>query len=127
MRREIRLRRGSDFERVRANRRSWAHPLLIFSLRPRGESAPSRIGIIVGRRVGNAVVRNRVKRRIREAARALYPEFRAGYDIVLIARTAAAKASEPELAGALASLLDRARLRIVPVEPMPSSSSFESS
>ena len=121
-----RLTTNDDFTRVRRQGRAVPHPLVLVTWMSTG--APiTRFGFSVSKRVGNAVVRNRVKRRIREAARALYPEFRAGYDIVLIARTAAAKASEPELAGALASLLDRARLRIVPVEPMPSSSSFESS
>ena len=115
MRREIRLRRGTDFERVRANHRSWAHPLLIFSTVSRGDAAPTRIGIIVGKRVGNAVVRNRVKRRIREAGRAMYSKILSGADIVLIARPAAAGASANDLQEAVQSLLGRARLWTTPL------------
>lgn len=56
-------------------------------------------------------MRNRVKRRIREVARALYPEILPGHDIVLIARPPAAKASYSDLATALIWLADRAGLR----------------
>jgi ribonuclease P protein component len=72
------------------------------------------VGIIVGRRVGKATIRNRVKRRIREVVRAAYPRLRPGYDVVLIARPAAVEASVPNLAAAFAALLERARLRKPP-------------
>jgi ribonuclease P protein component len=119
MRREIRLRRGADFERVRANRRSWSHPLLICTIGVHDDDGLSRIGIIVGRRVGKAVTRNRVKRRIREAGRAIYPDIIPGHDIVLIARPAAAAATALELQEAVASLLARARLRRAPTGAPP--------
>ena len=107
MRREQRLRRGVDFERVRANRKSWAHPLLVCYERFRDDSEPTRVGIVVGKRVGNAAGRNRVKRRIREAARAIYPQLDSGYDLIVIARQPAAPASLAEIAAALSSLLPR--------------------
>jgi len=107
MRREQRLRRGVDFERVRANRKSWAHPLIVCYERVRSEPGPTRVGIVVGRRVGNAAVRNRVKRRIREAARSIYPQLDSGYDLIVIARQPAAAASLAELGDALRSVLPR--------------------
>jgi ribonuclease P protein component len=110
MRREYRLRRTADFERVRANRSSWAQPLLVCSRIARGDSEPTRVGIVVGRRVGKATVRNRVKRRIREAARMLHPRLQPGNDVVFIARPAAAAASLADLAKAVESLVGRARL-----------------
>jgi ribonuclease P protein component len=110
MRREYRLRRSADFDRVRANRSSWAHPLLVCSRRPRGDPDPTRVGIVVGRRVGKAIVRNRVKRRIREAARLLHPRLQPGNDVVFIARPGAADASFEEIARVVELLIGRARL-----------------
>jgi len=107
MRREQRLRRGVDFERVRANRKSWAHPLLVCYERSRGDTDSTRLGIVVGRRVGKAATRNRVKRRIREAARALYPQLLTGHDLIVIARQPSASATLADLSVALESVLAR--------------------
>ena len=120
MRREFRLTRGADFERVRASQKRWAHPLLVCSAAPREDNDPARVGIVVGRRVGNAVTRNRVKRRIREIVRASHPQLPPGYDLVVIARPSTAGASFAELAGAFESLLARARLGAAPAVPRPS-------
>lgn len=54
--------------------------------------APARLGITVSRRVGGAVVRNRVKRLLRESFRRIKGRFPAGAELVVIARTAAAHA-----------------------------------
>ena len=110
MRREYRLRRTADFDRVRANRSSWAHPLLVCSRLSRGDLDPTRVGIVVGRRVGNAVARNRVKRRIREVARLVHQRLQPGNDVVFIARPSAAQASFDEIAKAVETLVGRARL-----------------
>lgn len=107
MQRAYRLRRGTDFDRVRASRRSWAHPLLICYASPADGIGLPRIGIAVGRHVGNAVVRNQVKRRIREAVRSFYGKIQPGVDLVLIARPAASKAAYADLARAVDSLIER--------------------
>lgn len=129
MRREQRLRRGVDFERVRANRRSWAHPLLVCYERFRHEADPTRVGIVVGRRVGKAATRNRVKRLIREAVRALYPQLLSGYDLIVIARQPAGSASLADLTAALKSILPRTGagkdLR-VPMPPSAATTSAQS-
>jgi len=58
----------------------------------RGDDAPSRLGFVVGRRLGTHVARNRVKRRLRAAARALWAQLPHGYDLVCVARSPAATA-----------------------------------
>lgn len=68
----------------------------------------TRCGFSVGKKVGKAVVRNRVKRRLREIAR--LSSIKPGWDIVLIARPGAAAASYADLDRATADLLGRARL-----------------
>jgi ribonuclease P protein component len=74
------------------------------------EGGPTRAGFVVGRRTGKAVVRNRVKRRLREAVRALYSRLAPGTDLVWIARPPSATADYATLAGAVEHLLRRARL-----------------
>lgn len=83
--------------------------MLAVRVLPNGR-AESRYGFAIGKRVGNAVVRNRVKRRLREAVRALAPG--GGWDVVIIARPAATAVDLAGLRGALASLLRRAHVPI---------------
>lgn len=108
MKRAQRLRRARDFDSVYSSGRSWSNPLLAIRVTP-GAGAVSRFGFAVGKRVGNAVARNRVKRRLRAATRAMRPV--GGWDVVIVARPAAADADFDQLGGALRSLFGRARLR----------------
>lgn len=109
MQRAYRLRRPAEFQRVRAGKRSWGHPLLVLYLAP-NDGQPTRVGISVGKRVGNAVVRNRVKRRVREAVRLRHAELAPGHDLVFIARAPAAAADWSTLRAATEDLLRRARV-----------------
>jgi len=106
--RDQRLRASRDFQRVYRGGRSWAHPLLILHVRqqPQGQ----RVGISVSKKLGCAVRRNRVRRRIRELARLLLPEWRLGFDAVVVARNQAADAPFEALGDALRELARRARL-----------------
>lgn len=72
----------------------------------------SRFAYAIPRRVGNAVVRNRVRRRLREALRSL--PLRPGFDVVVTARPEAAAAGFQALRSELALLLRRARLLDAP-------------
>lgn len=105
--RDLRLRERSAFHRVYAEGRSWGHPLLILHTLPQPEGA-RRVGFSVSRKVGGAVERNRVRRRLREAVRALVPRLRRGADFVFVARNDSRQATFDELSGALAELLSRA-------------------
>jgi ribonuclease P protein component len=116
VRKENRLASEADFRRARSEGRSWAHPLLGLHARPSGEPR-FRAGIAVGKRVGGAVQRNRVKRRVREILRARLAELTPGWDIVISARPPAAAASFAELSAAIDQLLGRARLRSPPPPP----------
>jgi ribonuclease P protein component len=62
-------------------------PGLVMQLMPRADDAPFRVGFTVTKKVGNAVVRNRTKRRLREAVRlALDSDANRGFDMVVIGR-----------------------------------------
>lgn len=103
------LKTSQDFQRVRREGRSWAHPLVVLIACPNGQ-AESRAGITAGKTVGNAVARNRAKRRLRAAARLAEAQIRPGWDVVLIARPPLVKAKWLEVTEALAQLLRRAKL-----------------
>jgi len=109
MKRAQRLRKAADFQRVRARRRSWAHPLLVLYA-AENDTQQGRVGIVAGRWVGNAVVRNRVKRRVSAAVRERFAAITPGYDLVWVARAGLATASYATVADVVAQLLRRARL-----------------
>lgn len=103
-----RLRNNADFRAVYSNGRSWHSPLGSLRVRPAEAGAPSRVGFSVGKRVGNAVVRNRLKRRLREIVRR--HQLRSGCDFVITGRAAAATAEFDLLAATVADLMRRAQL-----------------
>ena len=84
-----RLTRRAEFLRVAASgRRTAVHGLVLQAL-PRDDGGAARLGFTVTKRVGNAVVRNRTRRRLKEAARLLLRDRPvAGVDLVLIGREA---------------------------------------
>jgi ribonuclease P protein component len=87
-----RLLKRPDFLRVAANRNKWAAAGLIMQAAPmpvadQPINADARLGFTVSKKVGNAVQRNRAKRRLRAAAQAVMPSLAApGFDYVLIGR-----------------------------------------
>lgn len=86
MRRQLRLRRRGDFARLRQVGQSVHHTWFVLS-RTANQLEHNRYGVIVSKRVGNAVRRNRLRRQLREVLRLLHPSLCQGFDIVLIART----------------------------------------
>jgi ribonuclease P protein component len=113
--RDQRLRANRDFQQVYRSGKSWAHPLLVAHVLPQPEGR--RAGISVSKKLGKAVRRNRVRRRLRELLRAALPEWKTGFDLVIVARAAAAEAEFPALGEALQELARRARLLREPEDP----------
>lgn len=82
-----RLKRRAEFLRVAAAGRKAARPGLVLQARARGDDLPARLGFTVTKKVGNAIVRNRTRRRLKEAARLLLrDQAPRGVDLVLIGR-----------------------------------------
>jgi ribonuclease P protein component len=82
-----RLSRSAEFERVYRHGRSHANRYLVLYAFPREGNSESRLGVSVSRKVGGAVVRNRVKRLLREAFRARDDHVAPGRDVVVVARS----------------------------------------
>jgi ribonuclease P protein component len=105
-----RLRRAAEFRHVRERAgRGLAHPLLVLYVVP-NDLGRTRVGITVSGRVGTAVVRNRARRRLREALRQRLARIEVGRDLVVVARPAIASASWAAIGQALDEVLRRARL-----------------
>lgn len=104
--RTIKSRR--DFERVFHQGRSYRHPLMrmtVCSVEHEGD--PARVAFVAAKRLGCAVVRNRSKRVLREAARACGLP-RPGYELILFATPRTRTSSPSEMQAALRSLSARA-------------------
>lgn len=99
----LRLRRPRDFETVRLEGKRASGKFLALSYRP-NSFGHNRYGFVVSKKVGKAVVRNKVKRRLRAAIRARMSNYATGYDVILIARTPAARATYHDLVAALKPL-----------------------
>ncbi len=105
MRKHLRLRRRKDFDAVFQKGHILANRLLVFRSLP-NQLPHNRYGFITSKRLGKAVVRNRVRRRLREGVYT-FPT-RAGWDVVISARAPAAQADFHKLKAAVANLFARA-------------------
>ena len=83
---------------------------MLVIVRPRADepAAPTRFAVAAGKRLGGAVLRNRIKRRLREAIRQVYPQLATGYDVIVIARAPMIEAEVVQIAAALGEVLRRA-------------------
>src|SRR5262245_4176761 len=98
------LRSAAAFRQVQSHSRSRAHPLLLVRYR-RNDLERTRYGISTGRKLGSAVVRNSVRRRLRSVLRELDPLMARGWDVLIVARADAANAQQSDLHAALRQLL----------------------
>jgi ribonuclease P protein component len=104
-----RLTRRAEFLRVAARGRKVPVPGLVLQALAREDAGPARLGFTVTRKIGNAVIRNRARRRLRAAARQVLAEQTlAGVDLVLIGRDATLRRPFPELVADLKGALARA-------------------
>ena len=109
MKKWFRLRHADDFARLRRDGRTYHHPFLVVSLAP-NDLKHNRYGFITARRLGNAVVRNRIRRRLREAIRHFHPDLAISFDMVIIARPTVIEKPYTALIDALEELFRQANV-----------------
>lgn len=111
MNRRYRLSKSTDFKRVRRTGKSYAHPFVVL-IAKENKCHQLRIGVSAGKTVGNAVQRNRAKRRLRESIRTYIPCIQPEWDVILIARKGIVDADWSELQQAVGSLLERSKILV---------------
>ena len=102
-----RLRKKSDFDRVSKNGSSVSNKLMLLVF-TKGESIESRTGFAINKRVGGAVTRNRIRRKIKEYMRPLNTIN--PYDMIFIVRRACASANSDEIRYGVKDVLEKAQI-----------------
>jgi ribonuclease P protein component len=115
VKRRYRVRENKRFQEIRRTGRSYTNELLVLCVLP-NDLPYSRFGFSVSSRIGNAVTRNRIKRRLREAVRLRMDQIVKGWDAVFIARNPIRSADYHAMDAACARLLRRAHLLIDPAQ-----------
>lgn len=97
LRSDQRLKRTRDFSAIREQGKSWTGRCLILASRPRDDAHHAHAGFTTTKRIGNAVIRNKVRRRLRMIVREFLPGLTVTHDFVTIAKYSAVKAGFEEL------------------------------
>lgn len=116
MQKKYRLKRRSDFRRVFRAGTSVANRQFILYIYHRKEEGPPRVGVSVSKKLGKAVKRNRIRRRIKEVVRQWVEEIPDGVDLVVIARQPVATMDFSQIRSSLNHLFKKAKL-ISPKSP----------
>ena len=109
MKRRFSVRDDQRFREIRQRGRAYTSDLLVLCALP-NDLSYSRFGFAVNSRIGKAVIRNRIKRRLREVMRLRVKRIRPGWDIICIARRPIRSADYLQMEAACARLLRRAHL-----------------
>ena len=105
----IKLQKNRDFQKIYDKGRFFVHPLLVIYLLRKPGNKDCRIGFASGKKIGNAVQRNRIRRQLREVVR-LNSKFNcfSGYDIVVMLRKQALQVRYAQIAEAYAKCESKA-------------------
>lgn len=105
-----RLLRPADFQRLYREGEVVRNELIVLHYLANGQEV-CRVGYSVSKKLGNAVVRNRVKRRLRESVRSVAKEIRPGHDLILSARVRCRSAEYRDILAAVVNVVTRGGLR----------------
>ena len=118
LRKQYRLRHSGRITEVRKRGDSYRNQWLALS-KLSSEQMQSRFAFSVSGRIGDAVIRNRVKRLMREAVRQHLSHIGAGWDVLLIARPRASRATYEQIARATIDVLQQSRLWMLTASTTP--------
>ncbi|KMT58274.1 ribonuclease P protein component [Paenilisteria newyorkensis] len=110
MKKAYRIKKDDEFQRVFKKGKSFANRQFVVYIFKREDLAHFRIGLSVSKKIGNAVVRNRIKRCIRQSFHELNEQIDSGYDYIIIARKPAANMDFHEIKKSLMHVLKLSRV-----------------
>jgi len=113
MKRFASLKNNYEFRRLYYKGRSAAGSRLVLYVRP-NRLEHNRLGITVGTKIGKAVIRNRIRRRIREIYRLNEDKLACGRDLVVVARSRSITSDYRELEGEFLRLAEKLELMVQP-------------
>jgi len=104
------LKKNSDFRRLYSKGKSTVNPYMVVYCK-RNRLDENRLGYTVSTKLGHAVVRNRVRRRLREIYRLNSPDLKKGWDIIVVARTRCVGAKYEKLNAAFIDACEKLELK----------------
>jgi ribonuclease P protein component len=108
MKKEERIKKNSHFKLIYSRGKSISNEyLVLYSFKNVNNKNKNRVGITVSKKVGKSVVRNRVKRLIRESYRLNRDVLKKGFDFIIVARNKAAKAKFKDIEKSLMHLMKK--------------------
>ena len=110
MRKSYRVKKEAEFQKVFTQGKSCANKLFVVYMIEKPKQPHFRVGISVGKKIGNAVARNWVKRRIRQSLTELKPQLKQDCDFIVIARPGVAFMSTAEVKQHLIHVLHLAKV-----------------
>lgn len=105
------LKKNYEFKKVYSEGRYYVEKYVVMYI-IKNDSALNRVGFSVSKKVGNSVVRNRIKRLMKEAFRKSAGNTKLGYDMVFTARAGSGSADYSKIERNIISILNKAKLRI---------------
>ena len=110
MKKEFRVKDNKEFQGIFKKGKSFANRQLVIYYMKKENQEHFRVGLSVGKKIGNAVVRNTIKRYLRQAFHELENELKPGFDIIIIARQPTKDMGFFEVKKSLTHLLSKERL-----------------
>ncbi|WP_067727764.1 ribonuclease P protein component [Oceanobacillus damuensis] len=110
MKKQYRIKKNEEFQSAFKHGKSFANRQLVIYYLKKNDQKHFRVGLSVGKKIGNAVTRNRIKRYLRQAFQELEERIRHPYDIVIIARNPTREMSYDEVKKSLTHLLYKEKL-----------------
>ncbi|WP_440897374.1 ribonuclease P protein component [Amphibacillus sp. Q70] len=110
MRKQHRLKSNNDFQKVFKHGQSFANRQLVLYYLPKHDQSYFKVGLSVSKKIGNAVVRNQVKRYLRQAFHELEADIKQSYDFVIIARKPTKDMNFYQIKKSLTHVLSKSKL-----------------